>query len=329
MQRIDQTSSTPASAPAEAPDRGEKKDGGAAEFDKVMDRKTTDRPKSEQTSESKSAHSQEKLDTARGTEHGVTRQQEREGQSGGGGGGGSAGGDAFGQQGRDESQQYRPIPGDMAVPFDLYMRMPQIDAKPVAALHSAEAIAQIQQIADRIVDAVQVRMQPGGMTDVHLELNMGRLGNMTVELHRAADGQLRIDFQAATADCNEMLRSNISDLTGRLQDRGIALAQVSVRSADRAEFRWEPPVTKADQAVPLDQVTQAQASADARWTRGGPEAPVRGIETFVNVPLGQTTATQPDARPQAASESQQGRQQAGDQERQRQKKDHDEGESEE
>ncbi|MBI2837975.1 MAG: flagellar hook-length control protein FliK [Acidobacteria bacterium] len=326
MQRIDQTSSTPASAPAEAPDRGERKDGGAAEFDKVMDRKTTDRPKSEQTSEPKGTQSQEKLDTARGTEHGVTRQQEREGQSGGGGGGEGGG---FGQQSRDESQQYRPIPGDMAMPFDLYMRMPQIDAKPVAALHSAEAIAQIQQIADRIVDAVQVRMQPGGMTDVHLELNMGRLGNMTVELHRAADGQLRVDFQAATSDCSEMLRSNISDLTGRLQDRGIALAQVSVRSADRAEFRWEPPVTKSDQAVPLEQVTQAQPSADARWTRGGPEAPVRGIESFVNVPLSQTTASQADARPQASSESQQSRQQAGDQERQREKKEQNEGEGEE
>ncbi|MCS7312587.1 MAG: flagellar hook-length control protein FliK [Acidobacteria bacterium] len=104
-----------------------------------------------------------------------------------------------------------------------------------------EAAALIQRIVDRIVDAVQVRMYASGATEVHMELNMGHLGPITVELHRTPEGQLRIDFQATTVEAQQLLTDHMSDLTSRLEARGLALQEVVVRLPDQPTFRWEPP----------------------------------------------------------------------------------------
>lgn len=328
MQPVDKTSTQHVTTQTEAPDRGQGKEGASADFEKVMDRKGSGTSSKESTAATKGKDTSqpEKLDTARGTEHGIHRRHDREGERGG------AHSESK-EQGGDESRQYRPLPGDMAIPFDMYGRMQQLDLGAAGSISPAEAIAQIQRIVDKIVEAVQVQMKPGGLTDVHIELNMGKLGNMTVDLQRTAEGQIRINFQAATAEASDLLQNNLSDLTSRLETRGVNLSEVSVRSVDRAEFRWEPPVAKVDQAtqIPPEPVTRSQAASEAQWDRRAHQDVMpRADGTPIVTPGGVVSQMQPDnvVRTQASSESQLNQQGSGQDQEERKKRDRDDEDSE-
>lgn|GEM_PF-3592142 len=232
MTRIESTGAPP--APAETPASEEAQPTGTAdEFEHVIGQKAE--PKSSPGEDRKAADAP---DTARGTDRGVTRRHGGRGQD-------SDAGGSEGRSGRKETSPSeapppRPMPGDVVIPQVLPMATPEVQA-PTARSLSPEAAALIQQIVDRIVDTVQVRIYAGGATEVHMELNMGRLGPMMVELHRTPEGQLRIDFQATTAEAQQLLRGHVSELADRLEARGLALQEVTVRMPDQPEFRWESP----------------------------------------------------------------------------------------
>ncbi len=239
MTRIESTGAPPppteTSAPEEAPSSGT-----AEEFEHVISQKTEAEGPSRKPSTEKDRKAADAPDTARGTDQGVTRRHEGRGQ--GGEAGGSEGRPGRGEAPNPDAPPPRPVPGDVVIPRVPPMVTPEVQAPPAGCL-SPEAAALIQRIVDRIVDAVQVRMYAGGAAEVHMELHMGRLGPMTVELHRTPEGQLRIDFQATTVEAQQLLTDHVSELAGRLEARGLALQEVAVRMPDRPEFRWEPPAT--------------------------------------------------------------------------------------
>jgi hypothetical protein len=237
MTRIESTGAPP--APAETPASEEAQPTGTTdEFEHVIGQKAEPEDVSRKSSPGKDRKEADAPDTARGTDRGVTRRHGGRGQD-------SDAGGSEGRSGRKETSPSeapppRHMPGDVVIPQILPMATPEVQA-PTARSLSPEAAALIQQIVDRIVDTVQVRMYAGGATEVHMELNMGRLGPMAVELHRTPEGQLRIDFQATTAEAQQLLRGHVSELADRLEARGLALQEVTVRMPDQPEFRWEPP----------------------------------------------------------------------------------------
>ncbi|MEW6363723.1 MAG: flagellar hook-length control protein FliK [Acidobacteriota bacterium] len=272
MTKVDSTGPMAPTPPPETAAEVDK--GGEAEFDRVMDRKA-DAGEGTGKGEAKATGSGDKPETARATEHGVERRHERrEGeQSGEGEGRGGSG-----QSSQQEALHRRPVPGDMMIPFSFQAAMQQIEVKAAAGLSTTDAVAQIQRIANQIVDAVQVRMNAGGSTEVHMELNMGALGNMSVELHRAADGQLKVDFKTQTVDAQDLLKTHMSELTSRLEARGLNLQQLTVRAPDLSEFKWQPP-PDAQQAErlrvsPSEVVIQPQAPRDAQFPAGGSQGVV-------------------------------------------------------
>jgi len=239
MTRIESTGAP--SAPAETPAPEETQASGPAdEFEHVIGQKTEAEGASKKPSTEKDRGAADAPDTARGTDRGVTRRHEGRG----------SGGEAGSSEDRPGSKSApapdmpppRHMPGDVLIAPILPTGTPEVQA-PSARVLSPEAAALVQRIVDRIVDAVQVRMYAGGATEVHMELNMGRLGPMTVELHRTPEGQLRIDFQATTAEAQQLLTDHVSELTGRLEARGLALQEVTVRLPDQPELRWTPPAT--------------------------------------------------------------------------------------
>ena len=296
MTRVD---STGASAPPPPPDSAAEVDRGReAEFDKVMDKKA-DAGEGTAKGEAKATGGGDKPETARATEHGVERRQERrDGQSGE-----SEGRNGSGQSSQQEALHRRPVPGDMMIPFSFQAAMQQIEVRPAAGLSGMDAVAQIQRIANQIVDAVQVRTNVGGSTEVHLELNMGALGNMSVELNRAADGQLRVDFKTQTADAQDLLKTHMSELTSRLEARGLNLQQLTVRAPDQSEFKWQAP-PEAQQAErlrvsPSEVVIQPQAARDAQFPAGSSQGIQPGVVTQSQ------SSGQPHLDPKQGSEQQQ------------------------
>lgn len=239
MTRIESTGAPP--APAETPASEEAQPSGPSdEFEHVIGQKTEAEGASKKPSAEKDRKATDAPDTARGTDQGVTRRHEGQGHEREGGGSQ----DKSGQKGTPapDTPPPRHMPGDVVIPQVPPTVTPEVQA-PLTRGLSPEAAALIQRIVDRIVDAVQVRIYAGGATEVHMELNMGRLGPMTVEVHRTPEGQLRIDFQATTVEAQQLLTDHVSELTGRLEARGLALQEVAVRMPDQPEFRWEPPAT--------------------------------------------------------------------------------------
>ncbi len=267
MEPVNKTRGSQSStAPAEAPP-DKKAEGQKGEFDQVIEQKAAGQHTTRAQSEStvlrgrENVHG-EKLETARGTEHGVKLLQEyKDGSS-------QQEGDSGDQGSRDDSSsQRRAMPGDVVVPFMLSQQ--PIEFRPLVHVQTMHATHQsIHAIADRIVDAVQIRMQPGGATDVHLELNMANLGNMTVELHRTSDGQIKIDFQAVTAAAQDLLKSHVSELADRLNARGVVLKEISVQTLDHSAFKFEPqpvPTTEPTRSGPSEPLVRSHASSENEW----------------------------------------------------------------
>ena len=104
-------------------------------------------------------------------------------------------------------------------------------AEPVTA---SEAVARIEEIAKRLVEAIEMHVGPRGAAEVRLELNLGRLGSLHVELARGEDGHLRASFEATSEPAAELVRTRVEELRGALDVRGISLNEVTVRGPEGA-----------------------------------------------------------------------------------------------
>jgi len=273
--------STPPATSRDVPGEARKPEG-QGEFEKLIEQKSATQEGSrlrgagsERTTRGRDGEGIQKFETARGTEHGVQLLHEQRDSRGGEGShdGGS------GESGRDDSSssQRRMMAGDVSIGVPQFQA--PFELRPVETVQSPQPVsATIQTIADQIVDAAQIRMQPGGATEVRLELNMGSLGNMSVELHRTADGQLKIDFQAVTAAAQDMLRSNMSDLTSRLEAKGLNLKEINLQTLDQTPLKWEPqgiPTVVPSASAQAGPMVPPQGSGAADWhgQRGSEQQP--------------------------------------------------------
>jgi hypothetical protein len=196
--------------------------------DRTSPKRTRDAAASAATSESRGRDDAPSTAGAR-----AERERGRTDEDGSGGSGAGGGQD----QRQEDSGSGRALPGDVMVP--LQARLQAVEIETAHALQAADRAAEIQQIVDRLVEAVQVKLLPGGAAEARLELDMGTLGKMSVTLHRTEEGNIRVGFETATAQAAEMLKTHASELGTRLEARGIALQEITVAGADQPAFRLE------------------------------------------------------------------------------------------
>jgi hypothetical protein len=111
---------------------------------------------------------------------------------------------------------------------------------------------------------VEVRLGAAGAAEVRLELDLGGLGSMNVDLNRTGEGQIRVAFDAATVEASNLLREHAGELASRLQARGVALQELTVRSADQATFRLETGAPAPDAPRPAEPARAAASSGEAQ-----------------------------------------------------------------
>jgi len=106
---------------------------------------------------------------------------------------------------------------------------------------SADAAARIDEIARRIVDACELHLGPQGTAAVHMELSLGALGNLRVEIARGEDGKIRLGFESSSERAAELVRTHGDELRGALEARGVSLADFTIQGPEGPTFRLEPP----------------------------------------------------------------------------------------
>jgi hypothetical protein len=248
----------PASPGADTP--GEAK----GNFDKLLESKKKDSP-SDAQGETATGHPEGGREAAAGA---LLGRRERRDEGGGGGGG------EQGQGGHDSSREpaVRALPGDVAMATPI-----RWEPAPAAPVRSAEMAARIEQIAQQIVQAAEVRLGPTGGAEARLELNLGALGNVHVSVARGEDGGLKIAFENASLQAGEALTTNATELLERLEGRGLNVQEITVKGTDQADFRLAP-TRHAEGGSPADAQTRErhreQGSEDERQRRRNQEAAI-------------------------------------------------------
>jgi hypothetical protein len=139
-----------------------------------------------------------------------------------------------------EGGEWRALPGDVAVPAGLRF---EPAAGAVESATTAEAVARIERIAEQIVRAAELRLGPGGTAEAHLELDLGALGPLRVNLGRDAEGTIGVRFEGAGAEAARLLAERGSELVARLEARGLVLSEVTLRAADGSALSLTPPAS--------------------------------------------------------------------------------------
>jgi flagellar hook-length control protein FliK len=111
---------------------------------------------------------------------------------------------------------------------------------PATGVRSAEMVARLEQIAQQIVQAAEVRLGANGAAEARLELNLGSLGNVHVSVARGEDGTVRVAFENASAQAATALSTHAPELLERLEGRGLAVQEITVQGTDQADFRLAP-----------------------------------------------------------------------------------------
>jgi hypothetical protein len=172
-------------------------------------------------------------------------------------GSGSGSPEAAADRDKGDPRDWRALPGDVAVPS----RAPTGSAPAVEGSRAADAVARIERIAEQIVRAVEVRLGPAGTAEVRLQLDLGGLGQVRVDLVRDAEGKIAVRFEAAGAELGRLLAERGQELAGRLEARGIALREVAMTSADGSLVRIGSP------ADPVTAELAARLAEDAARSR--------------------------------------------------------------
>lgn len=102
----------------------------------------------------------------------------------------------------------------------------------------AEAAARIEEIASRIVAALEVATGPRGAAEVRLELSLGAIGHLRVAVTKGEDGQVRLGIESPSERAALLVRSRIGDLQSALETRGISLQETTVRGPEGPAFRY-------------------------------------------------------------------------------------------
>jgi hypothetical protein len=187
--------------------------------------------------------------------------------------------EAIGERGRGEADQWRALPGDLALPT--HARFDPGGLAATDGARAAEAVARIERIAEQIVRALEVRLGPGGVAGARLELDLGRLGQLRVALDRSAEGALSVRFEGARPEAARLLVDHGAELVAKLEARGLTLREVVLASPEGPVVRLGP-VPDAPAADASRRSAAEPGSSRQEADRGGPddEQRRRPAETF-------------------------------------------------
>jgi hypothetical protein len=188
-------------------------------------------------------------------------------------GSGSTSTEAPAEREKGEPRDWRALPGDVAVPS----RAPAAPAPPgVEGSRAADAVARVERIAEQIVRGVEVRLGPAGSAEVRLQLDLGGLGQVKVDLVRDAEGKVAVRFDAAGAEASRLLADHGQELAGRLEARGIALREVAMTSPDGSLVRIGSPSEPATAELAARLAEDAARSREQAASRQADERERRG-----------------------------------------------------
>ena len=137
-------------------------------------------------------------------------------------------------------------------------------------LHKTEGSApvlpsrMIEQIAQKIVTALQVKTR-ADVTEMQLSIDMGRLGQLQVNLIRSADGKLNIALQTEHIQAREALAGQADGLLQRLEARGLEVQNLRIQTMDGQGIDLKP-----GQDVPMPVQPGGEAN-EARQRQPGDE----------------------------------------------------------
>jgi hypothetical protein len=200
----------------------------SGEFDRVLERR---QPASEPERARREGQAVGER-TSRAPE-GVPGRQERRGQRDGGDGSQRERG-GTGQ----EPSEWRALPGDVALPVGLIVARPEASAS--TGVRAAEMAALVEQIAGRIVRAVELQLGPEGAAEARFGLDLAALGQAGLQVQRGPDGTIAVRFEAQTAELAQVLESGLDDLVARLEARGLEIREIVVRDPEGVTVRVEP-----------------------------------------------------------------------------------------
>ena len=66
------------------------------------------------------------------------------------------------------------------------------------ASETSNAAERVSEITRRIVEAIELRLGPQGTAAVRMELSLGALGRLRVEIARGEDGKIRLGFESSS-----------------------------------------------------------------------------------------------------------------------------------
>jgi hypothetical protein len=99
--------------------------------------------------------------------------------------------------------------------------------------------ARVEQIAEQLVRAAEVRLHSDGAVEARLQLDLGRLGRLNVTLERTAEGRIRVSLEPTTVEARRLIQSEGEGLARRLESRGLHLQELTVRSSEETFLRVE------------------------------------------------------------------------------------------
>ena len=234
--------SRPTDAPAEAGPRPK-----AGEFDQLVEAKAARRQSHGRTPGGQAEEGQ-KGTTLENARDEAAASRLRVGSEGDGESGEGFGGQGSRREAEASLREGYLMPGDVAGTAAI---RGAAGAAPVADPgRAADAVARIEQIAQQIVQAVELRMGPNGAGEIKLELGLGSLGTVNVSLLRSEEGKIRVGFETTNAETASLIKSRAGDLVTTLETRGVSLSGITVQGPDQASFRLEPPSAAAEAATP-------------------------------------------------------------------------------
>lgn len=100
-------------------------------------------------------------------------------------------------------------------------------------VESAEraAVANLQMIADKILTGMQIH-QAKDRTEVHMQLDLGQLGDAKIKMHRDDKGSLHLSFDALSDSAQLLLQDRVHELSKSLQQKGVSVAEIKVAGTE-------------------------------------------------------------------------------------------------
>ncbi len=91
--------------------------------------------------------------------------------------------------------------------------------------------AKLQMIADKVLTGLQIH-QAKNRTEAHMQLDLGKLGDAKVQMHRDDAGNLHLSFDSLSESAQSVLQDRVHELAKSLQQKGVKVAEIKVAGTE-------------------------------------------------------------------------------------------------